>query len=205
MADDLLSAEDQLEIACGLLDRDELAIRRLLETYGPRVKWLLLNHPHNVLTEEDAQTCLHLAAMKACKYVFDDTKCTLGGWFYTIAFSKAADMARGQKSLCGGLPLDECNEPASEARVPACVEDDEPPDHVIEDLKKAISDLGDTQRTIVEADLLAGGEADAEVLAKKLGIPKQHVYSYRDKYKKALLSRMQKRGHSADNVVRRRR
>ena len=53
------------------------------------------------------------------------------------------------------------------------------------------------------ADLLAGGEAGAEKLAKKLGIPKQHVYSYREKYQKSLLARMQKRGHTAESTARR--
>lgn len=205
MADDLLSAEDQLEIACGLLDRDERAVRRLLEVYGPKVKWLLREKVGGVLSEDDIQSCLHFAAMRACGAVFDDSRGTMGGWFYTIALNVARDWVKGQRSLAGGVPLEETNEPGVEARVLASVEDDEPPDAVIGDLLVAVEELGDLQKAIAKADLLADGEADAEVLSKKLGIPKQHVYSYREKYKKALLKRMKKRGHTADSVARGRR
>lgn len=205
MADDLLSVEDQLEIACGLLDRGEEAVRRLLEVYGGRVKWLLQARLGDVLSEDDIQSCLHFAAMRACGAVFDDSRGTMGGWFYTIALNVARDMVKGQKSLSGGVPLDAANEPGVEARAPACVEEDEPPDPAISDLLAAVEALGDAQKAIAKADLLAGGEADAEVLARKLGIPKQHVYSYREKYKTALLKRMEKRGHTADSVARRRR
>lgn len=205
MADDLLSAEDQLEIACGLLDRDEQAIRRLLEVYGGRVKCLLQSKLGEVLSEDDIQSCLHFAAMRACGAVFDDSRGTMGGWFYTIALNVARDMVKGRKSLSGGVPLEDMNAPSVDARVPACVEDDEPPDPAIRDLLAALEELGEVQRVIAKADLLADGEADAEVLAKKLGIPKQHVYSYRDKYKKALLKRMEQRGHTVDSVAGRRR
>lgn len=202
MADDPLSRDEQLEIACGMLDRDEQALVRLLETYGPRVKWLLRQKLGHVLNDWDVQSCLRIAAAKAWNSVYDDKKGTLGGWFYTIAFHAAVDMARGEKNEpTNTVPLNV--EPKIPARVPACIDEDDKPDPVIQDLMKAVSELGTIQRTIAEADLLAGGEADAEELAKKLGIPKQHVYSYREKYQKSLLARMQKRGHTAESAARR--
>lgn len=202
MADDPLSKDDQLEIACGLLDKNEQALVRLLETYGPRLKWLLKEKLGHVLNDWDIQSCIRIAAAKAWNSVYDDKKGTLGGWFYTIAFNSAVDMARGEKNEPKNtVPLDV--DPKLSPRVPACLEEDEKPDPVIQDLMQAVKELGPVQRTIAEADLLAGGEADAEELAKKLGIPKQHVYSYRDKYQKSLLARMQKRGHTAQSTARR--
>ena len=206
MADDLLSKDEQLEIACGLLDRDPKALVRLLTAYGPRVKWLLQDKLGNVLNEWDIASCLNTAAAKAWNSAYDDAKGTLGGWFYTIAFNAAVDMARGAEcEPVGAIPIDPGNEPGVKARSPGCLEEDDQPDPVIKDLMEAVKELGQIQRTIAEADLLAGGEADADELANKLGIPKQHVYSYREKYKKALLARMEKRGHTAESTVRRRR
>ena len=204
MTDDPLSQDEQLEIACGMLDRDPSALVRLLEAYGPRVKWILHEKLGHILNEWDIQSCLNIAAAKTWNAVYDESKGTLGGWFYTVAFNAAVDMARGSKNEPTALaPLDATNEPGIKPRLPDCVAEDERYDPVIADLMKAIKDLGMIQRTIAEADLLAGGEADATELSKKLSIPKQHVYSYRDKYKKALLARMQKKGHTAETTSRR--
>lgn len=202
MAVDPLSRDEQLEIACGMLDRDERALVRLLKAYGPRVKWLLKQKLGYVLNDWDVESCVRIAAAKAWNSVYDDKKGTLGGWFYTIAFNAAVDMARGEKNEpINTVPMDV--EPRIQARLPACIEEDEKPDPVIQDLMKSVSELGAIQRTIAEADLLVGGEADAEELAKKLGIPKQHVYSYREKYRRSLLARMQKRGHASEITARR--
>lgn len=202
MADDPLSRDEQLKIACDMLDKDERALVRLLETYGPRLKWLLKDKLGHVLNEWDVQSCIRIAAVKAWNSVYDEAKGTLGAWLYTIAFHTAVDMARGEKNEPKHTVPLEC-EPALPPRVPSCLEEDEKPDPVIQDLLQEVRKLGPSQRTIAEADFLAGGEADAEELAKKLGIPKQHVYSYRDKYRKSLLARMQKRGHTAESVARR--
>ncbi len=75
-----------------------------------------------------------------------------------------------------------------------------PTSQIEKDLLAEIETLGPKQKLIIKADMLAGGEADAEQLALRLGIPKQHVYSYREKAHKALLKRMQKRGHTAETI-----
>jgi hypothetical protein len=95
-------------------------------------------------------------------------------------------------------------EPDVPGHVPACLAEDAKDDPEIKDLMDEVSRLGNTQRAIAEADLLAGGEADADQLAKKLGIPKQHVYSYRNKYLEALRARLVKRGHTEATVRSRR-
>lgn len=206
MADDQLSTDEQLDIACGILDRNPEALERLLEIYGPKIKWILREKLGHILNDWDIDSCLNLAAAKAWNSVYDDTKGTLGGWFYTIAHNAAVDMARGARNEPEiTSPLDQTNEPRLSARLPSYMEEDEPPDPVIIDLMQAIKTLGPIQRVIAEADLLAGGEADAKALSIRLGIPKQHVYSYREKYKKVLLARMQKMGHTAESTARRQR
>ena len=199
--DDPLSGDEQLEIAVGLLDRDEGALRRLVEIYGPKIKWILKQKLGDTLTNWDIQSCLTLAAAKAWNAAaFDASKGTLGGWFYTIAFHTAVDMARGEKNEPKNV-VGLSREPELPARVPACLAEDEQEDPVLRALMEAVEELGPQQRSIAKADLLAGGEGDAETLAKGLGITKQHVYSYREKYKKALLAKMAKHGHTAATVT----
>lgn len=207
MAEDPLSSDDQLEIICQMLDGHEQGVIRLLGAYGPKVKWLLRSKLGDLLTDADVDSVLNLAATKAfhAASTFDDNH-TLGGWFYTIAFRVAVDTVRETADAPEDgvlLPLE--TDPVLPSRTPACVEDDPPPDDpAIKDLIEVIGELGSAQKTIAKADLLAGGEADAEVLAAKLGIPKQSVYSYRNKYKAAIKKRMEKRGHTTETLRRRR-
>jgi len=207
MAEDPLSSDNQLEIVCLMLDGDEQGVVRLLKAYGPKVKWLLRRKLGDLLTDTDVDSVLNLAATKAfhAASTFDD-KYTLGGWFYRIAYNAAVDTMRETPDAPDDgevVPLE--SDPVLPPRTPACVEDDPPPDYpAIEDLAEVIEELGSVQKTIAKADLLAGGEADAEVLAAKLGIPKQSVYSYRNKYKAAIKKRMEKRGHTAETLRRRR-
>ena len=205
MADDPLSKDEQVELACRILDRDQEGLVRLLATYGPRVKWLLREKLGRLLTEWDIDSALRLAAAKAWNHIgdFDEKQGNLGGWFYIIAYHAAVDMVReGEDEPKSTLPL--TVEPDIPGHAPACLADDPKDDPAVKDLMDEVSKLGDSQRAIAEADLLAGGEADADQLAKKLGIPKQHVYSYRNKYLEALKARLLKRGHTEATVRSRR-
>jgi RNA polymerase sigma factor (sigma-70 family) len=205
MADDPLSKDEQVELACGILERDQECLVRLLAIYGPRVKGLLRDRLGRVLTEGDVDSALSVAAAKAWNRIddFDEKRGNLGGWFYTIAYNAAVDMVReGDGEPEGTLPL--AREPEVPAHTPACLAEDPKDDPVVRDLLDEVSKLGATQRAIAEADLLAGGEADADQLAKKLGIPKQHIYSYRNKYLESLKARLAKRGHTEATVRSRR-
>lgn len=207
MAEDPLSKDEQLEVVCLMLDGDEAGVVRLLKTYGPKVKWLLQDKLGDLLTDADRDSVLNLAATKAflAASSFDD-KYTLGGWFYRITFNAAVDTVRSLPDPPDDRAVVALEiEPKLPPRMPACVEDDPPPDDpVIRDLAEVIEELGTMQKTIAKADLLAGGEADTEVLAMKMGIPKQSVYSYRNKYKEAIRKRLEKRGHTAETLRRRR-
>lgn len=198
MADDRLSADEQTEIVCLMLDKEQEGVVRLLRAYAGRVKWLLLDKFDGLLADEDADEIIQTAAFNAWSRVeqYDDTKGNLGGWFYTIAYNAAIDELRCQpdgQDRPHELEID----PGVEGRTLACLEEDEPTPEIETDLLAEIETLGEKQKLIIKADMAAGGEADAEKLARKLGIPKQHVYSYRNKAHAALLKRMQKRGHAA--------
>lgn len=198
MADDRLSADDQTEIVCLMLDKEQEGIVRLLRAYAGRVKWLLLAKFDGLLTEDDADEILQTAAFNAWNRAdqYDDMAGNLGAWFYTIAYHAAIDELRRQPDghdRPGELTID----PEAGTRSPACVDDDDLTPEIEQDLLAAIETLGEKQKLIIRADMAAGGEADAEELAQRLGIPKQHVYSYRNKAHSALLKRMQKRGRTA--------
>lgn len=204
MANEPLSSDEELEVVFQMMEGDTRGLVRLLETYGPRVKWLLMRKYAGLLNEQDMEGVLNLAAHNAWRAAsdFDDRKAQLGAWFYTIARNAAVDLLRGSDASTGARALE--FEPDIAPREPACVAEEEDDDPVSGDLLKCVEELGTIQQTIIKADLGAWGEADAAWLAKKLGIPKQRVYSYRNKARNALLKRMTKRGHTAQTTRRRR-
>lgn len=206
MADEPLSRDEELEIVFQMMDGDREALKRLLKAYGPRVKSILLRKYGFILTDHDIEVVLCFAAEKAFRGVgtYDDKKGRLGGWFYRIAYYTAVEMLRDEQGDPDNPTVPLLEEPAAPDEQREADERRPSDDPVIMDLLECIEELGAVQRTIAKADLLAGGEADAEVLAKKLGIPKQHVYSYRNKYHEALEKRMTKRGHAAETIRRRR-
>ena len=203
MADQPLSKDEELEVVFQMMEGDTLGLVRLMQAYGPRVKWLLMKKFAGVLNEQDVDGAINLAAHNAWRAAsdFDDRKARLGAWFYTIAHNAAVDLLRGSDANRAATSLE--FEPDLAPREPACIADDEN-DPVIEDLLRCIEELGTIQKTIIKADIAAGGDADAARLAKKLAIPKQHVYSYRNKARDALLKRMEKRGHTVNTIRRKR-
>lgn len=203
MADDeRLSADEQVEIVLLMLDREQEGIVRLLRAYARRVKLSLLRHFQGILSEEEADEVIQEAAFKAWEKAekFDDADGTLGGWFYIIAYHTAVDALR---RLPDGdqrpLPLE--IEPEFTARVPAVIdEDEELSTDECNALLMEIETLGEKQRVIIKADMAAGGEADTEYLAKKLGVSKQTIYSYRNKAHKALRRRLERHGMTAGTL-----
>ncbi|MBL4809394.1 MAG: sigma-70 family RNA polymerase sigma factor [Phycisphaerales bacterium] len=196
MNEDRLSADEQTELVCLMLDGEEEGIIRLLRAYSGRVNWLLLSRYEGLLTEEDVEGIIHLSASKFWNSVHDYPDAgNLGGWFFTIARNTAIDVLRG---LPDGKdrPIELVFEPEISPRIPACLDDDETlPPEIEMDLLDEIETLGEKQKLVIKADMAEGGEADAEWLAQQLGIPKQHVYSYRNKAHAALKKRMERRGY----------
>lgn len=193
-------AEEELRIALLLIEGKEEALFQLLEAFAPKIKGILLSKLRGILTEADVDDVLLIAAQKAFDAAgdFDERKRSLGGWFYRIAFRAAIDRLRrlGGKptgTLDGDYPAPADSNHQAESQLD---------DGTRNDLIECVERLGELQRKIIEADLLAGGPVDAETLSRKLGIPKQHVYSYREKAHRALEKSMTKRGHTGDTIRR---
>ena len=196
-----LSVDEQLELALAIAEGSSEALLRLLELYGPRTKEVLLGKFRGVLAEDDIDNVLVITTMKARRAAnhFDPDRAEMDGWFYTIAFSAARDFLR----RIGGKPalsLDDDNfpEPASEE---AGDETKTLAPRARADLLECIESLGRLQRAIIEADYaLGGGPMEAAALAKKLGIAKERVYSYRNKAHAALEKCLTRKGYSAESM-----
>lgn len=193
-----LTGDEELEIALLLMEGKADALFRLLEALAPKAKQILLSKFAHILTDADIDDVLLLAAQRAVSAAghFDERRGHLGGWFYGIAYRAAIDRMR----KLGGKPTVPLGDdaPASASDTP---EDEPPIDETTRvDLLECVGKLGELQRKIIEADLLAGVQVDAEALSRKLGIPKQHVYSYREKAHRALEKCMAKRGHTAETT-----
>jgi RNA polymerase sigma factor (sigma-70 family) len=210
MATESLTPDEQLEVALLLLDADEErrrdGLERLIRAYGPGVKTWLKRRYGSLLTDEDIGHFLRLAACKVMRKA-DELNSredgSLGRWFSTIVLNCVRDSLREQENerRLHAVPLIE----ELAAEMPADELDSaDPDDPVLNDLRECLERLGERLRLIAEADQLAGGKADAETLAQKLGIPKQSIYSYRNKYLQALLRCMNSRGHTEETIARRR-
>lgn len=200
MADDRLSVDEQVEIVCLMLDREQEGIVRILRAYAPRVKKLLLDHFDGLLTEQDAEEVIQTAVFKVWSKAstFDDKKGGLGGWFYIIARRSAIDLLRGLPSG-EDRPVELSIDPSFAPRTPAFLDDAEDlTPEIVKVLLEEIETMGEKQKQIIRADLEAGGKADTEFLAYRLGLTKQHVHSYRNKAHTALKKRLARRGYTAE-------
>lgn len=210
MAAESLTPDEQLEVALLLLDKNEERRREglewLIRAYGPGIKTWLKRSYGTLLTDEDIGHFLRLAACKVMKKADELNRKddgSLGRWFSTIVLNCVRDMLREQENE-RRLPTVRLIEEIV-AEIPATEPDAaELDDPVLSDLRECIERLGERQRLIADADQLAGGTADAEALALKLGIPKQSIYSYRNKYLRSLLKCMNDRGHTEETIARRR-
>jgi len=196
-----LSVNEQLELALAIAEGKSDGLLRLLEIYGPRTKEVLLGKFRGVLVEDDIDNVLVIAVMKASRAAnrFDPDRAEMDGWFYTIAFRAAQDFLRriGGKAAWS---LDDENfpEPASKEIDP---ETRTLSPQAKDDLLGCIESLGPLQQAIVKADQASGGgPMDAAALAKKLGIAKERVYSYRNKAHMALEKCLTKKGYTADSM-----
>jgi len=199
MADEPLSKDEELEVVFQMMENDPRGRLCLLKAYGPKVKGLLQKNLGDVLADHDIDVVLHFAVEKAVKAVgsFDDDKGRLGGWFYVIAFHTAVDLIRGDVGKPTVPLYFDLEAPPDDKDSPDDLADDDP---VIADLLQCVEELGELQRKLVKAFLLADGNPDVGELSKKLGIPRQHVYSYQNKARASLLKRMAKRGHTANTI-----
>jgi RNA polymerase sigma factor (sigma-70 family) len=190
------------QIVAMLCAASEEGARLLLQVHGPRVKWLLKDRFGDVLAEPDLAAALNEAAFKAFRAIrtFDESKGTLGAWFWQIAANTARNILRGEiRHAHGDLAYD----PYGPSRPPTSLADEDDPaaDEMLQGLRDAIEALPDLQRKIIQADLASGDVASAAWLAERYGTTPASIYVSRGKAHENLRKTLLKRGHSQDGKV----
>ena len=181
-----------------LLRRDPEGLRRLLADYGGKVTWWLRREFSRALGDPEVEEALYAAAHRAWTQIatHDPARGTLRGWFYTIARRSALKILQREKRQ-RHEPLSV--EPASgiqDLLAPSDVRRPEPRDRrFLADLEACIFLLAPMQRRVVEADLRAGGIADASELAEELGTTQNSIYVSRSNARKALRRCLAAKGH----------
>lgn len=177
--------------------RDPEGLRRLLEDYGGRVTWWLRREFRRSLGDPEIDEALYLAAERAWRHIdaYDPARGSLRAWFYGVARHAALHVLRRERrqrheSLAEDpASADELLQPAEMARPGA--QDRK----FLEDLRACLRGLAPMQRRVLEADLAAGGQADAKLLADELRTTKNSIYVSRSNARRALRDCMTGKGH----------
>lgn len=202
MADQPVASEqlDDVELTLRMMDGDEEALSSVIRHYGPKVMGALRGKYRNRVSEDVLEDAIQRAAFSLWRNAgkFDDSKGSLGGLFYKCACHEVVNILR-QGEKAPHIPLDDLDRdiPASQVAPLDSEEEQLTPDkqRLYQDLHEVIGGLPDTQRTIAQADLDAGCNADNDYLAKALGTSKNSIYVSRNKARERIKQEMRKRGH----------
>lgn len=203
MADDVSTQLDDTDIAIRMMEGDEDALRLFLRRNLPKVKSYLTRKCGHVLSEEEIDGAINDAAAKMWHSIdtYDESKGTLRAWFSRIAQNKAIDAVRRE------APYVESREDLNEndpkfATDPRKNGGDEPREdtQMERDFREiTMKKLTPLERRVMDADLLAGGSADLDWLADRLGSTRGSVTAARCKGQKKVRDEMWRRGHFRDN------
>lgn len=187
---------DDEELVLRMMDEDETALADLLSVYGGKILGFLIQTYGSALDRSECELVLHYAAYNVWRFAdrFDPSRCSLRGWFIRVAQNAAISFIRQEKKHMGKEleyvdgydPMDECSS------------DDPPADEKdrweVTQLRDIIeNELSPSERLITESDLAAGGEADSDWLAEKLGSSKNSVYAMRSKARAKIRKSMMNR------------
>lgn len=182
---------DDDEIIIELIDHKEDGLRKLLKKYGHIVSGYLMKKYGRVISDADIDAILYEAAFKTFQSIstYDDRKGKISTWFTRIAVNAAIDFLRQEKRSHNiNLPSE-----LQSGIVPTPISPER--QKVLSDMKKIIEKLPPMQRTIIEADLAAGGTASAEFLANKFGNTQNSIFVSRNKAHKKIKEELESLGH----------
>lgn len=182
MADKLDDEELAISIMCG----DEEALRTVLRTHLEPVKELMKGTygktVHQLLIDEAVSFAVAKLWRTAGNY--DKARGTLGAWLFIMAQSRMLDILKREKRYRLRNPS---LSPEFDCAI-SCLTDgsDQPKDKAeAQELNELIyviqTKLKGHQKTIILADLAAGGRADAGSLAEILNTTKEAIYVSRHK------------------------
>ena len=188
MADGELTLSDS-DIVLMMATQDRGGLRLLIERYGGRLKAFLFKRFGSLLQEGELDEALNVTFYNAWRFAdrYDESKGTLASWCIRIAQNAAKDIVRREtKYRDKNLEYDPSYDPADphegDAAGPAADAEDVKLDH----LRHVIQELPPLQKAIIEADLAAGGSADASRLAEVHGTSINSIYVSRSKARDTL-------------------
>lgn len=189
---------DEQAVANRLASGDEEALRLFVSAYGPRVRGWLNKHFGETLQEAERDEAFNVATFNAWRFAerFDSSKGSLGGWYLKIA-QRASEgiLRRSNRHRSKHLEYDPAYDPTVDSA------DRGESDGLfslecIRDLERLIKQrLVGLQRTIIEADIAAGGQADNQRLADLCNTSVGSIKVSRNKARKNLLQAMIELGY----------
>ena len=164
--------------------RHDVAMRRLLAAHGGRVRAALRKRYPSVRDEHALLDAIHDAA-RGVFQAYDAAKgCSLGGWFLFIAARRLCDLLRAERQRRKRtVPLERS----------ACSDErSSPSDHLVRlefhsTVDRAMSQLSELERAVIEADIDAGKQARAGALARRLRTTEHSIYAARARARRKLL------------------
>ena len=176
---------DDVKLALRMTERDESALRTVLELYGPKVKGYLSKQFGEVLDDAERDAVLNAAAWKVWEAAdtYNADKGGLRGWFIRIARNEAISHIRGQRKH-HSEPLKEDPTVDDDDVSPAVDSSDRTR---LERLYDFIhNNLTGIEKLVALNCFTVGGDADSVRLAAKLGKTRNYIDTVKSKVKKKI-------------------
>jgi len=164
--------------------READAVRQLFKRHGGQVRAALRRRFPSIHDDHILLQALHDAAGTVLTGYNPAKGVSLGGWFLLIAGRRVCDSLRGQRERRRRtFPLvnDNCYDlrPSPTSRLLS--------DELREAVRRAMEHLSELERAVIEADIDAGKQAAADVLARRLKTTEQSIYAARARARRKLL------------------
>lgn len=184
--------ESDLEIVRLIRERDGRGLRLLLQCHGGNVAGALRVWFRGHLKSTDIDEVVSAASFRAWQniHTYSPARGTLRAWFLLICRNLGRDILR-QRGLVNHEALDD----ALEARLATKSQSQpKPPHRLLQVLLECIEALPPLQKSVIEADLLSDGTANAAELAEALDTTPNSIYVTRSNARKALKEALIARG-----------
>lgn len=162
-------------------NRDELALEQLLERHVPRIHSYLRSKFQDALGEPGVLEVMNDTALELWNKASTVEAKSVGGWLITVARNAALDLKKKQDKqprLFGEHdPVDPIGSDEDES-------DPEEDRWLVNQLDDFAEGLIGLQRNVMKADIVAGGSADSDTLARLHGSTRNSVEVTRNKVRK---------------------
>jgi len=178
------------DIALMMATGDQGGLRLFLERYGGRIKAFLVKFYGGNLQEGELDEAFNVAIFNVWRFAdrYDEGKGSLPSWCIRIAQRAAQSILRRESSYRSkNLEYDVMYDPAGNPPDREAVDMRRPTDDPrLEVVRRAIDTLPPLQKAIIQADLAAGGLADARRLAEIHGTSINSIYVSRCRARETL-------------------